>query len=144
MNRPIRKVAIAIAVLFVALFVNLNVVQVVKGSQYRDSANNRRVLLNEYSSPRGQIVVGGSAVAQAVAGQVGLDSASVAESSALGGTALTVGKRITPKLYVSYGMALSGTGQVVTVTYALRRWLSAQFESGIEQRLKLEATFDRD
>ncbi len=88
--------------------------------------------------------LGGSAVAQAVAGKVGLDTASVGESRALGGTALTVGKRITPKLYVSYGMSLSGTGQVVTVTYALRRWLAAQVETGIEQRIELEAKFERD
>jgi translocation and assembly module TamB len=88
--------------------------------------------------------LGGSAVAQAVAGKVGLDTASVGESRALGGTAITVGKRITPKLYVSYGMALSGAGQVVTVTYALRRWLAAQVETGIEQRIELEAKFERD
>ena len=88
--------------------------------------------------------LGGSAVAQAVAGKVGLDAASVGESSALGGTALTVGKRITPRLYVSYGMALSGTGQVVTVTYALRRWLAAKLERGVEQRVELEARIDRD
>jgi translocation and assembly module TamB len=88
--------------------------------------------------------LGGSAVAQALAGRVGLDSASVGESSALGGTALTVGKRVTPKLYVSYGMALSGTGQVVTLTYAIRRWLAGQFQTGIEQRVELEAKFDRD
>lgn len=64
MNRPIRKVSIALAVLFLALFVNLNYVQVVKGSSYRDDPQNRRVLLNEYSSPRGQIVVQGSNVAE--------------------------------------------------------------------------------
>ncbi len=64
MNRPIRKVSIAVAVLFLALFVNLNVVQVLQGSSYRDNSANRRVLLNEYSSPRGQIVVDGTAVAQ--------------------------------------------------------------------------------
>ncbi len=66
MNRPIRKVTIAFAVLFVALFVNLNVVQVFKGSDYRNNANNRRVLLNEYASPRGQIVVQGTNVADSV------------------------------------------------------------------------------
>ena len=88
--------------------------------------------------------LGGSAVAQALAGQVGLDTASVGESRALGGTALTVGKRITPRLYVSYGMSLSGAGQVVTVTYALRRWLALQFETSLEQRVELEAKFDRD
>jgi cell division protein FtsI/penicillin-binding protein 2 len=63
MNRPIRKVGVAFAVLFIALFVNLNFVQVVQGSRYRDDPANRRVLLNEYSSPRGQIVVQGKAVA---------------------------------------------------------------------------------
>jgi peptidoglycan glycosyltransferase len=64
MNKPIRKVAITLAVLFLALFVNLNYVQVVKGSAYRNDPQNRRVLLNEYSSPRGQIVVQGTAVAK--------------------------------------------------------------------------------
>jgi peptidoglycan glycosyltransferase len=64
MNRPIRKVAIALAILLTALFLNLNWVQVVKGSQYRDDPQNRRVLLNEYASPRGQIIVQGSAIAE--------------------------------------------------------------------------------
>jgi peptidoglycan glycosyltransferase len=66
-NKPIRKVAGALAVLFLALFVNLNYVQVVKGSSYRNDPQNRRVLLNEYSSPRGQIVVQGTAVAESKA-----------------------------------------------------------------------------
>ena len=58
MNKPIRSVAVVIALLFVALFVNLNVVQVVQGSNYRNDPNNQRVLLNEYSNPRGSIVIG--------------------------------------------------------------------------------------
>lgn len=66
MNKPIRKVTIAISVLFLALFVNLNVVQVFQGNDYRDNSQNRRVLLNEYASPRGQITVGGEAVAESV------------------------------------------------------------------------------
>jgi peptidoglycan glycosyltransferase len=63
MNRPIRKVAVALLVLLAAMFVNLNFVQVVKGSEYRNDPDNRRVLLAEYSHPRGQIVVQGTAVA---------------------------------------------------------------------------------
>lgn len=63
MNRPIRKVAIALLVLFAAMFVNLNFVQVVKGSDYRNDPANKRVLLAEYSNPRGQIVVQGTAIA---------------------------------------------------------------------------------
>ena len=57
-NKPMRSVAVVIALLFVALFVNLNVVQVVRGSDYRNDPNNQRALLNEYSSPRGSIVIG--------------------------------------------------------------------------------------
>lgn len=64
MNKPMRKVAAAFAVFFIALFVNLNYVQVVKGHSYRNDSRNQRVLLNEYSSPRGQIVVGGTPVAE--------------------------------------------------------------------------------
>lgn len=63
MNRPIRKVAVALLVLLAAMFVNLNFVQVVKGSDYRNDPDNKRVLLAEYSSPRGQIVVQGTAIA---------------------------------------------------------------------------------
>ena len=67
MNSSIRKVAAALAVLMLALFVNLNWVQVVKGNSYRDNPQNRRVLLNEYASPRGDITVSGTAVAHSVA-----------------------------------------------------------------------------
>ncbi|MDT4979153.1 MAG: penicillin-binding protein [Pseudonocardiales bacterium] len=63
MNRPIRKVAVALLVLLAAMFVNLNFVQVVKGSEYRNHPGNSRVLLAEYSNPRGQIVVQGTAIA---------------------------------------------------------------------------------
>lgn len=63
MNRTIRKVAIALSVLFAAIFVNLNFVQVVKGNDYRNHSGNMRVLLNEYSSPRGQIIVQGVPIA---------------------------------------------------------------------------------
>jgi penicillin-binding protein A len=66
MNKHIRRVAIAVGVLMVALFLNLNFVQVVKGDDYRNNAANRRVILTEYSSPRGQIVVDGKPVAESV------------------------------------------------------------------------------
>ncbi|MBV9592856.1 MAG: penicillin-binding protein 2, partial [Actinobacteria bacterium] len=67
MNRQIRRVAAAVGVLMLAIFLNLNYVQVVRGNAYRDNPANRRVILTEYSTPRGQIVVGGKAIAQSVA-----------------------------------------------------------------------------
>jgi peptidoglycan glycosyltransferase len=66
MNRPIRRVAAAIGVLMLALLLNLNYVQVVKSSSYRNNPDNARVLLDEYSRQRGSIIVQGSAVASSV------------------------------------------------------------------------------
>ncbi len=66
MNRQIRRVAIAVGVLMVALLLNLNFVQVVKSDSYRNNKNNRRVILNEYSQPRGSIIVQGTSIAESV------------------------------------------------------------------------------
>jgi penicillin-binding protein A len=65
-NRQIRRVAAAVGVLMLALLVNLNFVQVVKSDSYRENPNNRRVILTEYSTPRGQIVVQGRNIADSV------------------------------------------------------------------------------
>lgn len=67
MNRPIRRVAIAVSVLMLALLINLNYVQVWKADAYRNNPNNNRVLLNEYANPRGQIVVAGTPIAESKA-----------------------------------------------------------------------------
>ncbi len=66
MNRPIRRVAAAVGVLFLALLVNLNYVQVYKANSFRTNPANRRVLLTEFSSQRGSIVVQGVSVADSV------------------------------------------------------------------------------
>ncbi len=66
MNRPIRRVAIAVGVLMVALLLNLNFVQVVKSDAYRNNQNNKRVILNEYANPRGSIIVQGTPIAESV------------------------------------------------------------------------------
>src|SRR4051794_30819484 len=66
MNTPMRKVGLALAVMFIALFVNLNFVQFVQGDKYRNDSDNKRVLLNEYASPRGAIVASGTNVAFSV------------------------------------------------------------------------------
>jgi len=67
MNRPIRRVTVFVAVLLLAVVVNLNWVQVIHGTHYRNNAANRRVLLDEYKRERGSIVVQGTPVANSVA-----------------------------------------------------------------------------
>ncbi|WP_256646073.1 translocation/assembly module TamB domain-containing protein [Thermomonas paludicola] len=67
--------------------------------------------------------------------RIGLDDAGVSTSRALGAEVLGVGKYISPKLYVSYGVSLLGTGQVVTLKYLLRKGFDIQIESStVENR----------
>ena len=66
MNRPIRRLGVAVGVLLLALLVNLNYVQVVKSSDYRTDPENHRVLLDEYARQRGSIVVQGVSVASSI------------------------------------------------------------------------------
>ena len=65
-NRPIRRVALAMLVLFGLLIANANYVQVFQGRQLRTDPGNTRVLLDEYERQRGTIVVDGRAVAESV------------------------------------------------------------------------------
>jgi penicillin-binding protein A len=65
-NRPLRWVAIAALVMFVALLVNSNVLQVGEASSLRANPHNVRVLFSEYSHKRGPILVGGTEVARSV------------------------------------------------------------------------------
>jgi translocation and assembly module TamB len=80
---------------------------------------------------------GGNLLAKRLGARMGLDEVGVADSRALGGAALTVGKYLSPKLYVSYGVALFGSGQVVTFKYLLSRLWSVQIDSGQENRAAL-------
>ena len=67
--------------------------------------------------------------------RIGLDDAGVATSRALGAEVLGIGKYLSPKLYVSYGVSLLGTGQVVTLKYLLRKGFDIQIESStVENR----------
>ncbi len=66
MNPPIKRAAIVVLVMFLALLVNANWVQVVRASALRNNPHNSRVLMREYSHERGPIVVDGKAVAESV------------------------------------------------------------------------------
>lgn len=67
MNKPLRRVALALAVLFAILLVNANVVQVVNANSLTGNTHNRRVLIDDYRRQRGDIIAGGQAVALSTA-----------------------------------------------------------------------------
>jgi translocation and assembly module TamB len=77
---------------------------------------------------------GGSLLASQLGAKIGLD-AGVVSSRTLGGSVFGVGKYLSPRLYVGYGVSLLGTGQVLTLKYLLRKGFDIEIESGtIENR----------
>ncbi|MEO5561199.1 MAG: translocation/assembly module TamB domain-containing protein [Dokdonella sp.] len=65
---------------------------------------------------------GGDLLAKGIGARVGID-AGVSDNTALGGAAFTVGRYLSPKLYLSYGVGLFTPGEVVSLKYLFnRRW----------------------
>lgn len=67
---------------------------------------------------------GGDLLAKRIGSQLGVDDIGVSSSDALNGSsAFTVGKYLSPRLYLSYGVGLFEPGQVITLRYRLsKRW----------------------
>ena len=66
MSHQIRRVATVMLVLFGILFVNLNVIQLLRGEELVNNPANRRLLEREYEIERGSILVGETEVARSV------------------------------------------------------------------------------
>ncbi|QDE40522.1 pathogenicity protein [Luteibacter pinisoli] len=66
----------------------------------------------------------GDLLAKSVGSKIGVDDIGVSNNDALGGTsAFTVGKYLSPRLYLSYGVGLFDPGQVITLRYLFsHRW----------------------
>ena len=86
---------------------------------------------------------GGNLVAQQLGANLGLDEAGVRDSRNLGGATFTVGKYVLPRLFLSYGVSLIGTGQVVTLKYLLTRGFDISVESGNESAASLNWRTER-
>ena len=78
---------------------------------------------------------GSGLLAAQLGAKLGLDDAGVSQSRALGGSVIGVGKYISPKLYVGYGVSLVGSGSVLTLKYLLSRGFDVEVESStVENR----------
>lgn len=66
----------------------------------------------------------GDLLAKSVGSRIGVDDIGVASNDALGGgAAFTVGKYLSPRLYLNYGVGLFDPGTVITLRYFLsQRW----------------------
>lgn len=73
MNRSIRTVALCMVLLFGALFINLNYLQVVRADDLASNGANARGLVDEYESERGRILIGQGSGARPIAESVETD-----------------------------------------------------------------------
>ncbi|MFI8088907.1 peptidoglycan D,D-transpeptidase FtsI family protein [Streptomyces sp. NPDC086080] len=62
MNKPLRRVAIFCGLLILALLVRNNWIQYAQADKLRNDENNRRVAIERYASPRGDIIVDGEPI----------------------------------------------------------------------------------
>ncbi|PWI16710.1 penicillin-binding protein [Streptomyces sp. Act143] len=62
MNKPLRRIAIFCGLLVLALLIRDNWVQYVQADALNSDPDNRRVAIERYSVPRGDIIVGGKAI----------------------------------------------------------------------------------
>lgn len=62
MNRPLRRIAVLFGLLFLLLLGNVNYIQVYRAPELNDRGDNRRVLLDQYATDRGPILVGGEPI----------------------------------------------------------------------------------
>jgi translocation and assembly module TamB len=67
---------------------------------------------------------GGDLLAKRIGSELGVDDIGVSSNEALGGnSAFTVGKYLSPRLYLSYGVGLFEPGEVITLRYRFsKRW----------------------
>ncbi|HEY0180895.1 MAG TPA: translocation/assembly module TamB domain-containing protein [Dokdonella sp.] len=71
---------------------------------------------------------GGDLLAKSVGARVGVE-AGVADSTALGGSAFTVGKYLSPKLYLSYSVGLFTPGEVITLRYLFSKRINFEAQN---------------
>jgi len=80
------------------------------------------------------LTAGGGVLASQLGSKIGLDEAGVMQSRTAG-SVFGVGKYLSPRVYVGYGVSLLGTGQVMMLKYLLRKGFDVQIESSsIENR----------
>ncbi|SFD84573.1 peptidoglycan glycosyltransferase [Actinopolyspora alba] len=67
MNKPLRRVAMAMMAMIVLLLANATYVQVIRADALRNHSGNSRTLYQQYSTPRGQIIANGKLLASSEA-----------------------------------------------------------------------------
>ena len=75
----------------------------------------------------------GGLVAKRIGKRLGLDEAGVEENEMIGGSALTIGEYLSPRLYLSYGVGLFQPGEVIALRYKLSDDIGVKVQRGTEE-----------
>jgi translocation and assembly module TamB len=76
---------------------------------------------------------GAGLVAKRIGARLGLDEATVEENEMIGGSALTIGEYLSPRLYLSYGVGLFEPGEVIALRYKLSEDIGVRVQRGSEE-----------
>ncbi len=68
-----------------------------------------------------------------IGARLGLDDAGIMQSRALGGSVFGVGKFLSPRVYVGYGVSMIGEGQVLMLKFLLQRGFDVEIESSTQE-----------
>ncbi len=85
----------------------------------------------------------GDLLARSIGARLGVE-ATVSDNAVLGGAAFTIGKYLSPKLYLSYGVGLFTPGEVITLRYLLsKRWNLEAQSAGNENRAGISYRYEK-
>lgn len=86
---------------------------------------------------------GGNLLAQQLGSRFGLEDVEVGQSDALGQSALTLGKYLSPRLYIGYGIGLIEPVSVVRLRYELTDHWALEAASGKETTAAIKFNYER-
>jgi translocation and assembly module TamB len=86
----------------------------------------------------------GGLVAKRIGKRLGLDEAGVEENEMIGGSALTIGEYLSPRLYLSYGVGLFEPGEVIALRYKVSNDVGVRIQRGTQEtRAGIEYRIER-
>ena len=101
----------------------------------RSLSNTSSAEADQVTAAASALSAGSGLLASQLGAKLGFDDAGVSQSRTLGGSVVGFGKYLSPRLYVSYGVSLVGSGSVLTLKYLLGRGFDAEVESStVESR----------
>lgn len=89
-------------------------------------------------------IKGGNLLAKRIGRTLGLDEVSLQAGDSIEQTTLVIGKYLSPRFYVSYGIGLFEASNTLSLRYKLNQSLTLRAQSGVENTLDLLYTHEYD